>query len=179
MEFIFGVLVIAALVAVWYIWTSNSLKQMKVKIAEALSGIDVALTKRYDALTKLLDITKAYAKHEQETLAQVVQMRSGMTMKDRMEASASMDKAMGQINVLAEQYPELRSSDNFRQLQVSVMDVEEHLQAARRAYNGNVSAYNQAIVAFPKSIVANNLGMQREAFFEASQQAKGDVKMEF
>ena len=175
-----GVLaVILIVLIVWYISTANAFRRAAVKIQEAASGIDVALTKRHDTLVKLLDIAKGYAKHEKETLLETVRLRSDMTMGERSAASQAMDSAMGRIHVLAEAYPELRSNENFRQLQVAVMDVEEHLQAARRLYNGNVSAYNQMLVLFPKSIVAGMMHLTAKEFFEAEPVKRGDVKMEF
>ena len=170
---------VALLAVIWGVSTSNSLRRMQIKIKETLSGIDVALTKRYDVLTKMLDVTKAYAKHEKETLFEVIKMRKGMTMSERNEANAQMDAAMRQINVVAENYPELKSSENFKQLQVTILDVEEHLQASRRAYNANVSTYNQAIVTFPKSIIAGMIGAKAEEFFEAEAAKRSDVKMDF
>ncbi|SEQ03023.1 LemA protein [Lachnospiraceae bacterium NE2001] len=162
---------------VWYITTSNNIKRTDIKVAEALSGIDVALTKRYDVLTKMLDIVKNYQNYERETLMQIISLRSGMSMKERNEASRNMDKVSSDIRLLAENYPELRSSANFAELQKSVMDVEEHLQAARRLYNANVTSYNNMIVAFPSSVVANNIGAVKKDFFEAEAIKRQDVKM--
>ena len=88
-----------------------------------------------------------------------------------------MDKVSSDIRLLAENYPELRSSANFAELQKSVMDVEEHLQAARRLYNANVTSYNNMIVAFPSSVVANNIGAVKKDFFEADAIKRQDVKM--
>ena len=161
----------------WYVSASNNIKRAEIKVAEALSGIDVALTKRYDVLTKMLDIVKNYQTYERETLMQIINLRAGMSMQERNEASRNMDKVSSDIRVLAENYPELRSSQNFAELQKSVIDVEEHLQAARRLYNANVTAFNNLIVAFPSSIVASNLGKVQKAFFEADATKRQDVKM--
>lgn len=161
----------------WYVSASNNIKRAEIKVAEALSGIDVALTKRYDVLTKMLDIVKNYQAYEKETLMQIINLRAGMSMQERNEASRNMDKVSSDIRVLAENYPELRSSQNFAELQKSVIDVEEHLQAARRLYNANVTAFNNLIVAFPSSIVASNLGKVQKAFFEADATKRQDVKM--
>ena len=90
-----------------------------------------------------------------------------------------MTDTLGKINVLAEAYPELKSSENFKALQLSISDVEEHLQAARRLYNANISSYNQDIVTFPTSIVAGMKGFTKKEFFEAEDAKKEDVKMEF
>lgn len=180
MEVIIIVVAIVVVILVgWYIGTSNKLNRAVVKIEEADSGIDVALTKRYDALTKMLEITKGYAKHEKETLGEVINLRKGMSIAEKQDANNKMTETFGKINVLAEAYPELKSSENFKTLQLSVADVEEHLQAARRLYNANISSYNQEIVSFPTSIVAGMKGFVKKEFFEADEAKKEDVKMEF
>lgn len=180
MEVIIIVVAIVVVILVgWYIGTSNKLNRAVVKIEEADSGIDVALTKRYDVLTKMLEITKGYAKHEKETLGEVINLRKGMSIAEKQDANNKMTEAFGKINVLAEAYPELKSSENFKTLQLSVADVEEHLQAARRLYNANISSYNQEIVSFPTSIVAGMKGFVKKEFFEADEAKKEDVKMEF
>lgn len=179
MGVIVGVIAVVAIIVIWYISTYNGIKRLEIKVQEGLSGIDVALTKRYDTLTKLLDVVKGYQKHEKEILLEVIKLRSGMSMAERKAANDQMEQASNQIKLLAEAYPELKSSNNFVQLQNSVADVEEHLQAARRLYNANVTAYNQKIVAFPNSIVAGNMGATAKEFFEAEESKRSDVKMSF
>lgn len=180
MPFVYALpIVIVLIIGLWYISTMNSLRRAEVKIDEALSSIDVALTKRYDALTKLLDICKNYIKYEKETILETIRLRSGMSMVDRSTASKELDQANNFINAVAENYPQLKSSDNFQQLQVSIMEVEEHLQAARRLYNSNVSYLNQRIVSFPSSIVARGLGITSKVFFEVEDSKKQDVNMNF
>lgn len=171
--------VIIVLVLFWYILTLNKLRRTEVKISESRSGVDIALTKRFDLLTKLLDITKAYAKHEKATIMETIKMRSGMSIKECNEANSAMNEAQKSINIVAEAYPELKSSENFKQLQMTVADVEEHLSAARRAYNSNVSVFNQMIVSFPTSIIANSQNMTAKEFFEADAEKKNDVQMNF
>ena len=171
--------VVILIILIWFVATSNALNKAVVKIDEANSGIDVALTKRYDVLTKMLDITKGYAKHEKETLFETIKLRKDMSMAEKSEANNKMSEAFGKINVLAEAYPELKSSENFKTLQLSVSDVEEHLQAARRLYNANISYYNQMIVSFPTSIIAGMKGLTKKEFFVADEVKKEDVKMEF
>ena len=115
-------IVVAAVVVLllfWYIGTLNGLRQTKIKIQEAVSGIDVALTKRYDVLTKMVDVAKSYATFEKATILEAVKLRSGMSMAERNQAVASMEQAAKELNFLAENYPQLHSNENFRQLQVA------------------------------------------------------------
>ena len=174
----------AALAAVgggvlWYIMTMNRFARLLVKIREAGSGIEVALTRRFDTLTKMLDVTRAYARHEADTLGKIVKMRQGMSMTQRSDADRQMDVLRGKINVLAEAYPELRSSENFRVLQTSIADIEEEIQAVRRIYNMNVSQFNQLLVTWPDSIVGRLQGHKKEDFFKAEEEKKQDVAMQF
>lgn len=172
---IVAVAAVVVIILFWYIGTLNGLRQTKVKIQEAVSGIDVALTKRYDVLTKMVDVAKSYATFEKATILEAIKLRSGMSMSERNKAAASMEQAARELNFLAENYPQLHSNENFRQLQVAIMDVEEHLQGARRAYNSNVSLLNRKIVTFPTSIVAGMSGIHAEEFFEAESHKREDV----
>jgi LemA protein len=172
------ILSIVVIMVFWYIGVSNKLNRAVVKIDEAESGIDVALTKRHDVLVKMMEVVKKYAKHEKETLFKVIELRKGMSLQEKSEASKQMDESMKQINVVAESYPELKSNENFKTLQQSISDVEEHLQAARRLYNSNVSIFNQMLVTFPASMVANSKKMTKRDFFEADEEAKKDVKID-
>lgn len=179
---IIGIVIAVALVIgiiAWAISIRNKCHILKIKIEEAESDIDVALTKRYDLLTKQLDIVKGYAKHEKDTLIAVTEMRANMSPKEKSEANASMDSAAKQINILAEQYPDLKANTNFKELQVVTADVEEHLQASRRVFNANVNKYNAYIVVFPNNIIANMMKCKPYEFFEAEETKKQDVKMEF
>ena len=176
------VVVLVICVVGWWISTSNKLKVMNVKIDEALSGIDVALTKRYDLLTKVVATVKGYAKHEEETLTKIIAMRnpgSAATLMEKQEFAQQTAEAIKSLNVVVEQYPNLKADTQFTFLQNSIRDVEEQLQAARRLYNSNVSKYNQTIVVFPTSIVANASHLTTREFFEAEEIKREDVRIEF
>ena len=175
--FVFGLLVVVGLVGLWFISTMNRFNVLKIKINEALSGIDVALTKRFDVLTKMWDLAKKYMEFEQSTLEKVIKLRQSAkaTVSDQQGLNAGLNEMASQLNVVLEQYPELRATENMQALQRSVTDVEEHLQAARRLYNSNVSIYNQSIVVFPASIVANAINAHPAEFFEAEEAKRSDV----
>ena len=173
------VLILIAVVVISIIVMSNNLNKGLVKIDEASSGIDVALTKRYNVLTKMIETVKRYAQHEKEVLFDVVKIRKGMTIEEKNEANKQMDETLSKINVLAENYPDLKASENFKTLQDSITDVEEHLQAARRLYNANISSYNQMIVTFPISIIAGTKGLTKREFFVAEEHKKQDVEIKF
>lgn len=172
---IVGIIVIMIL---WWICTSNKMKRMTIKIDESLSGIDVALTKRYDVLTKMIEVVKGYAKHEKETLFEIVKIRKEMSLSDKVIENQKMDNNLQKINVLVENYPDLKASSNFMELQKAIMDVEEHLQASRRLYNSNVTLYNDLIMTFPSNIVAKANKMVSKDYFKADNEQKENVKVD-
>lgn len=173
------IFVILLVLIVWWIRTSNSFKRMDIKISEALFGIEVALTKRYDMLTKMLDVAKGYKQHETELFSQVIKLRHGMNVDELNKTAKQIDNMASSISLVAEAYPELRSLEVFKELQLGIRDAEEHLQAARRLYNANVTAFNTAIVVFPSSIIAKSQNAVQREFFVAEEIKHNDVVMEF
>ena len=174
---VIAVIIVVLIIVISIISISNKINKAIVKIDEASSGIDVALTKRYDVLTKMIDVVKSYAKHEKDTLFEVIKLRKNMSIEEKNAENKKMDENFSKINIVAENYPELKSSENYKTLQQSIVEVEEHLQAARRLYNSNVSIYNQMILSFPISIIAKSKGMVKKDFFEADETKKEDVKI--
>ncbi len=175
-------IIIVIIIVSWWISTANRLRRYQIKIDEASSGIDVALTKRFDLLTKTVATVKGYAKHESETLAKVTEMRrpaSNASMKEKSQFSEQVSKAFDSINVVAEAYPQLQANANFLGLQNQIAEVEEQLQASRRVYNSNVSTFNQDIVVWPTSIIARHYHFEKRDFFEAEEAKRQDVKIEF
>lgn len=181
------ILLVVIILLIWAIKKANYFRRMQIKIKESASDIDVALTKRFDLLTKQNDVVKGYTKHENSTLIAITQMRSsqGKTsnqetdMKKLSQFNADMDKVSHEISLNVERYPDLKANTLFLSLSNSCTDVEEHLQAARRLYNSNVSLYNQEIAVFPGSIVANHIHATSVDFFEAEEEKKQDVKLNF
>lgn len=178
------VLIAVIAIVAWYIVTMNWFRQTKVKVEEANSGIDVALTKRYDLLTKALASVKGYAKHEAETLSKVIGMRTGnineLSLDEKSKLNAELSEVQRGINVVVEQYPQLKADTQFTLLHNQTADCEEQLQAARRVYNSNVSIFNQKRVTFPDSIVAKRIGFTQDLeFFKADEEKRQDVKFEF
>lgn len=182
---IVAIIIVALLliIAFWFIGVMNKLRQLSLKVDEAESGIDVALTKRFDMLSKMLQTTKGYAKHEAETLENVIKWRSGIpktaSVKEKEDFLNQMNQVSQGINVVVEKYPDLKANTVFLELQSAVADTEEHLQAARRLYNANVTRINTVIVTFPQSIVAKQIKMSRKPYFEAEEAKREDVKFEF
>lgn len=175
-------IVVVLIVVFWAIGVSNTIKRKKIKVEESESGIDVALTQRFDMLSKMFQATKGYMKHEADTLEKIVKMRQPArtaAIEDKQEFSNEIERGLQAINVVVEQYPELRATENMKQLQDATMKVENNLQAARRIYNSNVSVYNRYIVVFPTSIISKRMNAEKLSFFEAEDVKRNDVEFNF
>lgn len=180
---VIAVVVVILIISIigWYISTRNKFIRMEQDVENSESRIDVYLTKRFDLLTKMLDTTKGYTKHEKETLMGVVEMRNpgvNASLKEKAQFNDQMSSVAKQLNLVVEQYPDLKADKMFHNLQQSISEVEENLQAARSNFNSNVANFNKAILQFPASIVAGSRFTKKE-YFEAEEAKRQDVKMEF
>ncbi|MDE6407588.1 MAG: LemA family protein [Anaeroplasmataceae bacterium] len=179
---VIGVILLLVLCVVgWVISTRNKFIRMEQDVENSESRIDVYLTKRFDLLTKMLDTTKGYMKHERETLIEVIQMRNpgvNASLKEKANFNEQLTTASRNIRMVAERYPELKADRMFNNLQQAQSEVEENLQAARSNYNANVASFNKAILQFPASIVAGSRFPKKD-YFEAEEQKRQDIKMEF
>ena len=159
----------------------NSLVRRRNRADQAYSTIEVQLTQRYDLIPKLVETVKQYMGHERSLLEDIVRLRqkavSSATPSDKIKADNDLTRAMGQLNVTMENYPQLKASDTFVQLQRSLNEVEEQLAAARRSYNAAVTDYNNAVQTFPSSIIAGGMNFGTRTMFVADEKKRGDVDM--
>jgi LemA protein len=162
-----GVIVLLALI---FILVRNSIIGARNRVDEAWSGIDVQLKRRHDLVPNLVEAVKGYAQHEQATFEKVTQARAAAMQAsgpaEASQAEGMLSQALGGLRVVAEQYPELRATENFQQLSRNLSELEDEIQASRRIYNSNVQAYNTKIQVFPNSVVANSGGFTEREFFE-------------
>jgi LemA protein len=162
-----GVLLLLGLI---YILIRNSMIGSRNRVDESWSGIDVQLKRRHDLVPNLVETVKGYATHERETFEKVTQARAqAMQASGPAEASAAeglLNAALTDLRAVAEQYPDLRATENFQQLSRNLSELEDEIQASRRIYNSNVQAYNTKIQIFPNSIVASSGGFTAREFFE-------------
>lgn len=166
-KIIIGVVLLLIVLIVLYIHFVNELQRCIVKIDEASSDIDVALSKRYNVLKKMAQVVDKYTNHERQLLIEIVNIRKGMSVNEKLAAEEALNANYKNINLVAEGYPELLSNEVYQNLQNSITDTEEHLQASRRFFNSAVSKYNQYVVTFPTSIIANKKQMTKREFYEA------------
>ena len=167
------IIIIVALVLIGglsWILIRNSMVGSRNRVDEAWSGIDVQLKRRHDLVPNLVETVKGYATHEQAvftktTEARAEAMKAG-TVAATQQAEAKLSGALADLRAVAENYPDLRATENFQQLQRNLNEIEDEIQAARRIYNSNVQAYNTKIQIFPNSIIANQGGFTAREFFE-------------
>jgi LemA protein len=175
------ILVALIVVGIGGIMAYNSLVRRRNMVNQAFSTIDVQLTQRYDLIPKLVETVKQYMTHERSLLEEIVRLRSQAVQStnpgDKIRADNQLSNALGRLNVTMENYPQLRSSENFVHLQRSLNEVEEQLAAARRTYNAAVTDYNNAVQTFPSSVVAGSTGFSVAQTFAADAQKRNDVDM--
>jgi LemA protein len=164
---VIGVLVLLGLI---FVLTRNSMIAARNRVDEAWSGIDVQLKRRHDLVPNLVETVKGYAQHEQKTFENVTKARAAAMQAEgpgqASQAEGMLTQALGGLRVVAEQYPELRATENFQQLSRNLSELEDEIQASRRIYNSNVQSYNTTIQVFPNSLVAGTGGFTPREFFE-------------
>jgi len=177
------ILVVVVIIIGLLISLYNKLAKQKVLVNEASSDIETFLKQRYDMIPNLVEIVKGYAKHEQDTFTKVTEMRtkamSAGSLEEKMKYEKELSGAITKIFAVAENYPELKANENFKELQVSLKALEDNIQKSRRFYNGTVRDFNSMIIVFPNSIIAGIMGYKAMPFFEASEEEKENVKIKF
>jgi LemA protein len=165
-----AVVAVLVLLALYYVAKRNSIIASRNRVDESWSGIDVQLKRRHDLVPNLVETVKGYATHERETFEKVTRARadamSAQGVADTARAEQGLTGALAGLRAVAENYPELRATENFQQLSRNLSQLEDEIQAARRIYNSNVQSYNTTIQQFPASIVANQGGFTAREFFE-------------
>lgn len=167
----------------WGIWTYNRFIRLRNQVNEAWAGIDVQLQRRYDLVPNLLATVKGYTSHESSVLERVTRLRGqqGMDIGTRSSEETGLSHSIGRLFALAEDYPDLKASEGFMQLHESLVEIEEHLQFARRYYNGSVRDNNNLVEGFPPMLIARLFSFRPATFFEielASQRAVPQVELE-
>lgn len=161
------ILAIIALIVVLY----NSLVRSKNQVDEAWSDIEVQLKRRYDLIPNLVETVKGYAKQESTVLENVTKARSaamgaGGNLNERIKDENMLSGALKSVFALSESYPDLKSNQNFMQMQGDLTDTEDKIQASRRFYNGTVRDFNTKLQVFPTNLFASMLGFSAKPFFD-------------
>lgn len=166
-----GIIVVIA-VAIMVIY--NNLVALRNKRRQAFSDIDVQLKQRYNLVPQLVETVKGYAAHEKNVIENVTAARTGIdqagdTLAERASAESQLSKSLMNLFAVAENYPDLKASDNFRHLMSELSDIEDKIAAARRFFNSATERLNTAVEQFPASLVAKQFGFQQEEFFEVEE----------
>ncbi len=180
-----GVLALAGLVVLGVIGF-NSLRRLDVKAQEALGGIDVQLTRRADLVPNLVNTVKGYAAHEKAIFEEVTAARAGVTraavsgtVDEKAQAQGRLDRAIGNVLAVAENYPDLKASANFLQLQEQLADTENQLAFARQYYNDAAASLNQRVVTIPWMFFAGLAGVSKRPFYQAPEGQQAPPQVQF
>ncbi len=161
---------LVGLIVFWAIGMYNALVKQRNMVEEGWSGIETQLKRRSNLIPNLVETVKGYAEHEKSTFQEVTEMRTRAmgagSIADRAQAEGQLTTALGHLFAVAENYPELKASENFQSLQGDLSETEDQIQLSRRYYNGTVRDMNVKVESFPSNIVANTFGFQKAEFFE-------------
>jgi len=168
------------LLALFVIVTRNSMIESRNRVDEAWSGIDVQLKRRHDLIPNLVETVKGYATHEREVFVKTTEARAAAmqtvgrdaNVQSVSSAEAALSGALADLRAVAENYPDLRATENFQQLQRDLNEIEDEIQASRRIYNSNVQSYNTKIQIFPNSVIAGMSDFEAREFFEIADPAE-------
>ena len=176
------VLAVIAVIALFLVATYNRLVTLRQRVREAWSDIDVQLKRRYDLIPNLVETVKGYAAHEKTVFENVTNARAnaiaaGQTgsPEQRAQAENILTGALRSVFAVAEAYPQLQASQNFRDLQEQLTATEDKIAFARRFYNGNVRDYNTSLMTFPTSVLAGMFGFTAEQYFELADAKEREV----
>src|SRR3990167_9033775 len=183
MDPLYIVIAVIVLIALWLLFTYNGLVTLRNRVREAWSQIDIQLKRRASLIPNLVETVKGYAKHEKEVFENVTKARSALLgASDPGHKAAANDMLTGALKSLfavAEAYPNLRASENFKQLQDEISDTETKVAASRQFYNTNVLDLNNSLETFPSAMVGKWFNFQKMEFFKATEEEKKDIAVKF
>src|SRR3954470_20909373 len=173
-----AIIVVVALIVIgvlYFIAKRNSIISARNRVDESWSGIDVQLKRRHDLVPNLVETVKGYATHESQTFEKTTLARAeamkAQSVEETAHAEQKLTQALADVKAVAENYPELRATENFQQLSRNLSELEDEIQASRRIYNSNVQSYNTKIQVFPNSIIAGTRNFEAKEFFEVTDAA--------
>ncbi len=177
------ILVILILIVVVFVYLYNSLVKLRNRVKNAWSQIDVQLNRRADLIPNLVETVKGYAKHEKTVFENVTAARAGLmnakTVQETAEANNVLTETLKSLFAVAENYPDLKASENFRELQGQLEETENKIAYSRQFYNDTVLMYNNKCQMVPSNIIASLFNFQEEEFFEIEETKREVPKVEF
>lgn len=179
---IYIIIAIIVLIIIYAFALYNNFVKLNNKVKEAFSTMDVYLKKRWDLIPNIVETVKGYAKHEKDTLEEVVELRNStydkMSDDEKIKTNEQLSSSISKIMVLAEAYPDLKANENFKNLSKELSKVEDDIANSRKYYNGVVRIYNNNVEMFPSNIFARLFGYKSKSMFEASANERENVKVE-
>lgn len=180
---VIAVVAVVGLISLFVWGLYNGLVRGRMQVRESWSGIDVQLKRRYSLIPNLVETVKGYAAHEREVFENVTKARAALMSandaKSAAEANNQLTSALRTLFAVAENYPQLRASENFMQLQKELSDIEAKIAYARQFYNSNVMSYNTKIQVFPNVLLARSFGFTQADFFAATEAEKAEARVSF
>ncbi len=176
---IIGLLVV---ILIYVLITYNGLIKSNNLVKEAFSTMDVYLKKRWDLIPNLVEVVKAYAKHEKETIEKITTLRKNtyesMSIDKKINVNEELTQDLSKIMIISENYPDLKSSQNFIELSHELTEIEDEIANSRKYYNGTVRIFNNKVQMFPSNLVARIFGFHCANMFEANTDEKNNVKVD-
>ena len=180
---IYIVIAVIVIIVFYAFITYNNFIKLKNMVKEAFATMDVYLKKRWDLIPNIVETVKGYAKHEEDTLKEVVELRNSsydsMSDDEKVKTNQKISKDINKIMLLAESYPDLKASANFQDLSRELSKVEEDIANSRKYYNGVVEMFNNKVEMFPSNIFAKLFGYKPKEMFETNNQERENVKVQF
>ncbi len=156
----------------------NTLTKLKLKVKQSKSGIDVYLQQRFDSIPNLVNTVKGYMNYEKETFENITKLRNQYNETKDIKVSEDLYNQINKILAVAENYPDLKTSEQFLNLQKNLSKIESQLQAARRLYNNDVTKYNIKISVIPYNIIAMLFGFNEEYLFQIDENANQNISVD-
>lgn len=173
------VIIIIVIIVLALILLYNHLVGLNIRCKNAWAGIDNQLKRRYDLIPNLVEVTKGYATHERETLMEVIKARNDEgTMNERAKESEEVSNSVKNLLAVAENYPDLKANELFKNLQIELTGTEDKIAFARQFYNDSVQKYNTAIMSFPNNILAKMMSYKEKEYFQVNESEKQTVKVD-
>ena len=178
-----GIAILALLVAIFLVVLYNRLVRLRNRTENAWAQVDVQLRRRYDLIPNLVETVKGYASHERATFEEVTKARTAAqqakTVPEQAQAENMLTAAIGRLFALAEDYPELRATENFQQLQSQLEDTEQKIAIARQVYNDAVLTYDTALETVPTNIVGDAFNFEEKPYFEIEEPIREAPRVQF
>ena len=173
--------VILGICVIYFLVTYNNFIRLNNRVKESFATMDVYLKKRWDLIPNIVETVKGYAKHERDTLKDIVAERNGdydkLSQDEKIKTNELINRNVSKLMAIAESYPDLKANENFLSLQTELSDIEDEIAQTRKYYNAVVREFNDKVEMIPSNIVAKIIGYKSKGMFVADENEKKVVKV--